>query len=974
MTGRIRVLLALCLAAATLVAAGPVAGPVLAGGTPGPGGLLVSVGYAEDKETNNPDPAAFPVPWAGSPNVTFLGNPVVGPSQCGTLASRFDAGAIRLENPTGTDVAVSDVSVDDHSSITGGKVFDLWGSFVVPAGQTVILTQNPTGNNPSFDNFDTSSFPGNQCTPISVAPTVTITVGGVPTTLADSTHVLDTGGIDKGFCNTGAAKNESAAWRPIGAAGNLDAALTIAPNSTVKPVGASVGETATLLDGGGDALAGVVVAFNVTSGPNAGATGTATTDSSGHATFTYSDAAAGTDIVAASVTTVGTFSTQSMVTWGAGSPAWTGQDIGSPPLAGSDSFAAGTWTISGSGRDIGGTSDQFHYVWQPMPGDGSISAQVLSQTNTNSAAKAGVMLRQSTDPSSPFFAAFMTPGSGSSVVVSERTSFGGPATTLATFPATLPLYLEVTRSGTGVSALTSPDGSTWTPVPGSAATFAIDGVILAGMAVTPHSLVTLGTAHFDNVVLVAPATSLDHLVLSPSTATVNAGVAQPYKAEGFDASNHDLGDFTAETTFGIAGGGSCAAASCKSAVPGAHTVTGTDGSATGVATLHVNPLPGDTYHAVTPARLLDTRNGTGGLSGPLVSHVAETFTVTGGVVPVGATAVTGNLTVTGQTSGGYMFIGPVATNNPTSSTLNFPAGDDRANAVTVALGAGGSLSVTYVAPSGTATAHAIFDVTGYFTADTTGDTYHAVTPARLLDTRNGTGGLSGPLVSHVAETFTVTGGVVPVGATAVTGNLTVTGQTSGGYMFIGPVATNNPTSSTLNFPAGDDRANAVTVALGAGGSLSVTYVAPSGTATAHAIFDVTGYFTADTSGAFFVPLTPARILDTRDGTGGLTGPFGPHSPQTFAVGGAGGVGVAATAVTGNLTVTAQTSAGYLFIGPAATVNPTTSTLNFPLADDRANAVDVALSGPGGSLSITYVASGGGATIQFIFDVTGYFVP
>ncbi len=67
---------------------------------------------------------------------------------------------------------------------------------------------------------------------------------------------------------------------------------------------------------------------------------------------------------------------------------------------------------------------------------------------------------------------------------------------------------------------------------------------------------------------------------------------------------------------------------------------------------------------------------------------------------------------------------------------------------------------------------------------------------------------------------------VPAGAIAVTGNLTVTGQTSGGYLFIGPVATDNPGSSTLNFPVGDDRANAVTVALSGTGTLSITFVAP----------------------------------------------------------------------------------------------------------------------------------------------------
>jgi hypothetical protein len=182
-------------------------------------------------------------------------------------------------------------------------------------------------------------------------------------------------------------------------------------------------------------------------------------------------------------------------------------------------------------------------------------------------------------------------------------------------------------------------------------------------------------------------------------------------------------------------------------------------------------------------------------------------------------------------------------NNPTSSTLNFPAGDDRANAVTVALGAGGTLSVTMVAPSSGNSAYVIFDVTGYFTPSTSGATYFPLTPTRILDSRTSTGGLPGPFSSHVARTFGVTGvGGVPSNATAVTGNLTVTGQTSNGYLFIGPVAMNNPTSSTLNFPAGDDRANAVTVALGAGGTLSVTMVAPSSGNSAYVIFDVTGYF------------------------------------------------------------------------------------------------------------------------------------
>jgi len=160
----------------------------------------------------------------------------------------------------------------------------------------------------------------------------------------------------------------------------------------------------------------------------------------------------------------------------------------------------------------------------------------------------------------------------------------------------------------------------------------------------------------------------------------------------------------------------------------------------------------------------------------------------------------------------------------------------------VSLGAGGSLSVTYAASTSGPTAHVIFDVTGYFTHDLSGPKYVPLTPGRILESRDGTGGLSGPFRSHIARTFAVTGhGGVPAGAIAVTGNLTVTQQTRLGFLFMGPIAMNNPTSSTLNFPMGDDRANAVTVQLGSG-TLSVTYAAPTLGPTTHVIFDVTGYF------------------------------------------------------------------------------------------------------------------------------------
>jgi hypothetical protein len=132
----------------------------------------------------------------------------------------------------------------------------------------------------------------------------------------------------------------------------------------------------------------------------------------------------------------------------------------------------------------------------------------------------------------------------------------------------------------------------------------------------------------------------------------------------------------------------------------------------------------------------------------------------------------------------------------------------------------------------------------------------------------------------------------------------------------------------------------------------------------------TNYITVRTpQRATYVPLSPSRLLDTRFGNG-LSGPFSAHTPRTFQVAGRGGVPANAVAITGNLTVTNQSGAGFVFLGPDPVPNPSSSTLNFPLGDTRANGVTVAL-GPGGTLSATFGYSG---TTDLVFDVTGYFVP
>jgi hypothetical protein len=437
--------------------------------------------------------------------------------------------------------------------------------------------------------------------------------------------------------------------------------------------------------------------------------------------------------------------------------------------------------------------------------------------------------------------------------------------------------------------------------------------------------------------------------------------------------------------------------------PYQFTVVATNGAGPGPASSAsspVTPLFGSTYFPVVPNRLVDSRAGSTrtGLAASLTSGTPAMFQVTGRVpsdpsrnVPSTATAVTGNLTVVGQTSLGYVSLTPARPAGiPGTSTLNVPLGDVRANGVTVQLGAGGVLWVTFRGDVGSTT-DVIFDVTGYFVPNSTGSTYFPVTPNRLADSRAGSTrtGLSATLSMGAPAVFQVTGRVpsdptqnVPDAATAITGNLTVVGQTSAGYVSLTPARPAGlPGTSTLNVPLGDIRANGVTVQLGTDGTHGVLWVTFRGDvgSTADVIFDVTGYFVPNATGATYVPLAPNRLVDSRAGSSrtGLASSLTASAPASFQVTGripsdpTQNVPAGATAVTGNLTVVGQTSLGYMSLAPARPAGiPATSTLNFPLGDIRANGAAVPL-GTGGVLWVTFRGDVG-STTDVVFDVTGYF--
>jgi hypothetical protein len=177
---------------------------------------------------------------------------------------------------------------------------------------------------------------------------------------------------------------------------------------------------------------------------------------------------------------------------------WSCGDIGSPAPAGTQTLGSGSWTVQGGGPDIWGTADAFHFVWQSLAGDGSVIADVTSLSASDPYAKAGVMIRGSTDPGAAYYAAYVSAGNG--VLIQTRSAQGVSAVQTASQPGGAPVYLQVTRAGTTFSAETSNDGITWTPLAGSGISIPnLGGATLEGLALTSHNSGQAGTATFGSV-------------------------------------------------------------------------------------------------------------------------------------------------------------------------------------------------------------------------------------------------------------------------------------------------------------------------------------------------------------------------------------------------------------------------------------------------------------------------------------------
>ena len=139
-------------------------------------------------------------------------------------------------------------------------------------------------------------------------------------------------------------------------------------------------------------------------------------------------------------------------------------------------------------------------------------------------------------------------------------------------------------------------------------------------------------------------------------------------------------------------------------------------TATPTATQTPTPPSASGFYTLVPCRAVDTRDPAGPYGGPPIpAGGSRTFTMVGRcAVPSTATAISLNLTVTGATAPGYLTVYPQGLPIPLASTINFRAGQTRANNAIVPLGTGGAVTIFYGQASGNAT-NVIVDLNGFFT-------------------------------------------------------------------------------------------------------------------------------------------------------------------------------------------------------------------------------------------------------------------
>lgn len=404
--------------------------------------------------------------------------------------------------------------------LTGMQAFPEWappGQNHLTGSTSLVKAVTYSGSSMSYTTADAASIESLRLT---FRPTQ-VTAGGRSLTLrsdlAQEGWTYDAGtGVVRVRHDSGAAVQITATGGS-GAGSTANAAPTVTLSAPIDGTAVTVGSSVQLAASAADTDGSVTSVQFLAGGQQVATVAVAPY------TYRWTPASPGTYVIVAVATDddgAGTRSAPVTITVSPATPvarSWQASDIGSVGVAGDWSNADGTFTVIGSGVDIWDAADSFRFVYQPLVGDGQVTARVDAQGNTDPWALSGVMIREDLSPSSRHAIVAVTPAHGLSLT--SRAQPGAPSQYLDGGAAAPPRWIRLTRSGTQFSAAESGDGSQWATV--GTVTIPMGTSAYAGLAVTSHDNSVTMTSTFGKVSVTGAGDTVAPVISSVAVGAAN---------------------------------------------------------------------------------------------------------------------------------------------------------------------------------------------------------------------------------------------------------------------------------------------------------------------------------------------------------------------------------------------------------------------------------------------------------------------
>ena len=375
------------------------------------------------------------------------------------------------------------------------------------------------------------------------------------------------------------------------------------------------------------------------------------------------------------------------------------------------------------------------------------------------------------------------------------------------------------------------------------------------------------------------------------------------------------------------------------------------------------------FTSVAPTRILDTRNGTGPIQ-PLAANTEQSIDVTAYSVlrSRNVSSVVINLSVFKSPAAGFITVWSGDDSKPASANIYFKAGQSINTQITTKVGADGKIKLI----SNVANLNTAIDVFGFYATKDgpRGARFNFTTPTRILDTRNGTGGVSTALASNQTVNVQVVGmGGVPSGATSATLSLTAVTPPADGYLTVYPAGVGKPLVESLNYSSGINISNQITVPIGPDGKIAVYNFGGN----TNVVLDLIGYYKppevnkATTQQGRYYPVAPERVYDTRS-----------KSNKPLSGGTSRDIAVVSTkprpgyisGLSTNAVIINPSATSYYRAWQASTSQPNATNINFMANTAQAGLVSVATDASKPTVSINSIISSGQANLTL--DLYGYF--